>query len=224
MGNVLLKAVDLAKSYPSPGGRISVLRAVNLEVHRGEMVHITGPSGSGKTTLLGCLSGLLTPDGGKVLFQDRPLPASDSARARLRRRHMAFVFQTGNLFPYLTATQNAALALVLKGTSHREALRMASRLLTEFGLGERLRHYPERLSGGEQQRVALARAVLSGAEVLLADEPTGSLDEANSRQLAEHLAGLRNQGCASVVVSHNAMFTELADVTVRLRAGELEVK
>lgn len=224
MNSVVLKAVGLAKSYPTPGGRIQVLRSIDLEVRQGEMVYITGPSGCGKTTLLGCLSGLLTPDSGQVLFQDSPLPASDSARAQLRRRHMGFVFQMGNLFPYLTAAQNAALALILKGTPQREALRLASSFLGEFGLGERLRHYPEKLSGGEQQRVAMARAVLSRAEVLLADEPTGSLDDTNSRQLAEHLASLRKHGCAVVVVSHDAMFTELADVTVRLRGGELEVR
>ncbi|HCW51463.1 MAG TPA: hypothetical protein DGR79_05285 [Clostridiales bacterium] len=223
MSRAVLKAVGLAKSYPSPGGKIVVLQDINLEVRQGEMVHITGPSGSGKTTLLGCLSGLLAPDAGHVLFHDKSLPSSDSAKARLRREHMAFVFQTGNLLPYLTAVQNAALALILKGTPQRKALDMASRLLTEFGLGERLRHYPERLSGGEQQRVAVARAALSGAEVLLADEPTGNLDDANSRQLAEHLAGLRHSGCAVVVVSHDPMFRELADITVRLRGGRLEV-
>jgi ABC-type lipoprotein export system ATPase subunit len=219
---IVIEARNLTKSYPGPNGPVHVLRGIGLTAHRGRMVCVIGPSGSGKTTLLGCLGGLLAPDEGTLTFLGRDLPRGERARARLRREHMAFVFQTGNLFPYLTAVQNAALSLILKRVPARQAHARAADLLTRLGLGERLRHYPDKLSGGERQRTALARAALSEADLLLADEPTGSLDEDNARQVAHHLLGLAREGRAVIVVSHNPLFQELADATVRLRGGRLE--
>lgn len=222
MSEPVIVAESLAKSYPGPDGPVRVLRGASLTAYRGQMVCIIGPSGSGKTTLLGCLGGLLVPEEGTVAFLGRDLPRGEQARARLRRQHMAFVFQTGNLFPYLTAVQNAALSLIMKRVPARQAQQRAAKLLEELGLGARLRHHPAKLSGGEQQRVALARAALSASELLLADEPTGNLDEDNARQVAHFLLELSRAGGTVVVVSHNPLFQELADATVRLRGGHLE--
>ncbi len=224
MSEIVLRASSLSKTYQGPAGSITVLAGADIEVRDRQMVCITGPSGSGKTTLLGCLGGLVRPEKGRVEILGQDIWAlSDSERAVLRRDAMSFVFQSGNLFPYLTAAENAAISLILKGTKAGEAVRRASEALSAIGLGERLRHYPGKLSGGEQQRVALARAQLASSKVLFADEPTGNLDEENAKRVGLALAELSRTRCAVVVVSHNPLFWELSDTTLHLKGGRLEV-
>ncbi len=225
MSELLLEARNVSKAYSGPAGPVKVLRDVCLTLWSGQMACIKGPSGSGKTTLLGCLSGLLPPDGGFIHFKGHDLGSlSRAERANLRRTLMGFVFQSGNLFPYLTATENAALPLILRGIRAGKAMGQAREALASLGLGDRLSHTPARMSGGEQQRVAVARAALSGASIVFADEPTGSLDEANAEAVASQLLGLRSRGIGMLVVSHNPLFERVSDVTMTLRGGVLEVE
>lgn len=224
MSSTILEAKMISKSYRGPSGRLEVLRGVSMDIQEGQLVCVTGPSGSGKTTLLGCLGGLLSPDSGSVSLMEQDVwTLSSKARAIVRRRHMAFVFQTHNLFPYLTALENAALLMILKGDRPKVAMECAAKALGAIGLGDRLQHYPSKLSGGEQQRVALVRASLAQARLLLADEPTGNLDANNAQAVVETLREYGRPPNAVVVVSHNPLFWEVSDLTVRLRDGVLEV-
>ena len=226
-----LRARGLVKRFAAPSGPpIEVLRHVDLEVRPGEMVCIEGPSGCGKSTLLNVLGLLEDPDAGEVWFGDQAMSGlSRSAKSRERGRWLGFVFQAFLLLPSLTALDNVLLAARYVGRAGTDARRRAETLLDRLGVAHRRDHYPAQLSGGEQQRVAFCRAILNDPPLLLADEPTGNLDEDNGAVI---LAGLRDRaraGGAVVVVSHRpeaareatAVFT-LADGALTLRRSALK--
>lgn len=210
----------ITKTYQTGEVAVPALRGLNLTVPQGQFVVILGPSGSGKTTLMNVIGGIEIPSSGEVLVAGADLTGSDEAfLTDYRRREVGFVFQFFNLIPTLTAFENVALVAELVGLGEAEA-RAA---LAEVGLAERADHFPSALSGGEQQRVAIARALVKRPSVLLADEPTGSLDLETGRQV---LAALRRAadetGCTVLLVTHNRAIADIADRVLHLGSGELE--
>ena len=217
----MLLAEGISKSFRAPtGALIPVLRGVDLRVAGGELAAIAGASGSGKSTLLNVLGLLEDPEAGRVAYGGRVVSGlSRSDKSRARGRFVGFVFQSFLLLPSLTALENVLLAARYVGQSGPAARRRAEGLLEEFGLGDRRDHYPTQLSGGEQQRVAFCRAVFNDPPVLLADEPTGNLDDANGRVILEALRQRAAQGRTVVVVSHRPEILIGAGAIYRLRAG-----
>jgi lipoprotein-releasing system ATP-binding protein len=200
-----LEGRALSKTYRNAEVPVAVFSDLDLTVERGEMLAIVGPSGIGKSTLLHLLGGLDRPDGGEVRVDEKKLSVmSNDELARFRNRHVGFVFQFHHLLPEFTAIENVAMPGWIGRIDKDEALKRAARLLAELGLGERGRHYPNQLSGGEQQRVAIARALLADPVLFLADEPTGNLDLETSEKVFELMRECHNErGLTSVIVTHN---------------------
>jgi len=220
----VLRAVGLRKAFRSPDGRvIEVLQGADLELPPGEHVAVVGRSGSGKSTLLSLLGCLDGPDAGELWFRGLCLSrASRRAVARFRGREIGFVFQAFHLIPTLTAWENVLLAARYVRRDSRAATRAAGELFERLGIADRQRHYPPALSGGEQQRVAFCRAVLNDPAVILADEPTGNLDEDNARViLAELRARVREQKAAVLLVTHDPELAQGADRVFELEGGRL---
>ena len=219
MSEVILMARNLSKVVTGAEGALPILQALDLEVRAGDSLAIVGSSGSGKSTLLGLLAGLDLPSAGEVHLAGQRLDALDEdARARLRAERVGFVFQSFQLLDSLTALENVMLPLELEGA--REARAEASVLLERVGLGERLRHYPRQLSGGEQQRVALARAFASRPSILFADEPTGNLDSRTGNHICDLLFELnRERGTTLVLVTHDERLAARCARQLRLEGG-----
>ncbi len=218
----IVAAEAVTKIYPMPGRPVQALRGVTLAVERGMFLSIAGPSGCGKSTLLHLLGGVDRPSSGKVVLLGHPTGGlSDGALARIRLHHVGFVFQRFFLLPMLTAEENVALPMMEAGLPAEERRRRVRALLERVGLADRERHRPGQLSGGEMQRVAIARAVANHPDLLLADEPTGELDEATGREIGGLLRELSRDGLAVVLVTHNPELAALADRQVRMRDGVL---
>ena len=219
----MIELRDVRKSYGKGSAAVPALSGVDLDVVAGEVLALMGPSGSGKTTLLSVTGCILKPTSGSVRVDGREvahLPERKLPEVRLR--NFGFIFQGFNLFPALTARENVEVALKLKGVTGRAARREADALLAEVGLTRRANGVPADLSGGEKQRVAIARALVGSPRVLLADEPTGSLDSQTGAAVMETLARLaRNRGSAVVVVTHDSRMLEYADRVVHLRDGRV---
>lgn len=219
----MISAVSLSKVYTLGGTLIHALRGVDLKIEEGEFLAVVGASGSGKSTLLHILGGLDRPTSGRVYLSDSELTALDEDElAEVRAKKIGFVFQFHNLIPALTALENVELPMVFAGVKPAQRRRRAAKLLREVGLGDRLSHTPLQLSGGEQQRVAIARALANKPEVVLADEPTGELDSANSLLIMETLLKLREEhGITIVMVTHDSEMAGFADRIVKLRDGKI---
>ena len=222
---MFVRATGLSKTFRGPdGGPIPVLEGVDVAVGPGEFIAVAGASGSGKSTLLNLL-GLLEPlDGGEIWFDDTRVSAlSRRAQCPVRGRSIGYVFQSSLLISRLTALENVLLAARYVGRPRREALPQARALMERLGVAHRSDHYPPQLSGGEQQRVAYCRAVLNAPPLMLADEPTGNLDEGHAAVILAALRSLCHERGASVIlVTHRADAAALADRTLRLHAGRLE--
>ncbi|MGY2051881.1 ABC transporter ATP-binding protein [Methylobacterium sp. JK268] len=217
---IALDGVDL--SLGRGAARVHILKGIALTVQAGEAVGLVGPSGSGKSTLLMTMAGLERPDSGRVLVEGTDLSRLDEdGLARFRGRRIGIVFQSFHLVPTMTALENVALPLELADAPDAQA--RAETELRAVGLGQRLHHYPAQLSGGEQQRVAIARAVAPDPAILVADEPTGNLDEATGAAIVDLLFTLkRDRGATLVLVTHDPGLARLCDRTVRLRSGRIE--
>jgi len=211
----------LCKEVQDASGKLAILRDISFELGAGQTVAIVGASGSGKSTLLGILAGLDTPTAGSVHLAGQDLFARDEdQRAGLRARHVGFVFQSFQLMPNLSALENVMLPLELAGIPDARA--RATAMLQRVGLGERLGHRPKVLSGGEQQRVALARAFVVEPELLLADEPTGSLDHATGAAIMDLMFALnREQGTTLVLVTHDLGLAQRCERRLTIEAGQL---
>ena len=218
-----LEARGIRKSYRVGGTALTVLRDLELGVHAGEMVAIVGASGVGKSTLLHVLGGLDRADEGTVLVGDVELTAlADDALVRFRNRQIGFVFQFHHLLPEFSAVENAAMPMRIARTRLADARPRAEDLLRRVGLGERLTHRPGMLSGGEQQRVAMARALVMRPSVLLADEPTGDLDEPSAEALHALLREMhRSYHLTSIIATHNPRLAAACDRILRLQEGGL---
>jgi len=202
--------------------RVHILKDISLRIARGKTVGLVGPSGSGKSTLLMVMAGLERPDSGKVAVDGTPFESlNEDALARFRGRNVGIVFQSFHLIPTMTALENVAVPLELAG--HADAQQRAAQELASVGLADRIHHYPSQLSGGEQQRVALARALAPDPSILLADEPTGNLDEATGAQIIELLfVKHAERGMTLVLVTHDAGLARRCDRVVRLRSGRID--
>lgn len=213
----MLELRDITKSFTQQ----RVLEGISLTVGDGESVAIMGPSGSGKSTLLHCMSGVLVPNQGEVLFDGHDVAAmSDAERSRLRLEHFGFIFQDGQLLPELTATENVALPQIMRGTSRAEAHDEAIEMLTRLGLGAYVDRYPGQLSGGQVQRVAIARALAGPPSVVFADEPTAALDQATGHEVMQQIVAIAQKfGVTLVLVTHDQKIADWCSRRVEIRDG-----
>ena len=220
MSEVLVRGRDLTKAYD--GGRVPVLHGVSLEVRAGEMVALLGASGSGKSTLLHLLGGLDVPDAGELSVCGLD-PAREDHRLELRRKHLGFVFQLHNLIPDLTVEENLRVPALAVGRPHAETIARVRELAEAVGIAHRLGHRIQDISGGERQRTAICRALMNSPRLLLADEPTGALDEATGDIVFGLLRGLvKERGIAIVLATHERRFAEQCDRLLRVRQGRIE--
>lgn len=218
---VMVEAKAIDKIVATLEGNLPILHSVSLQVLAGESLAITGASGSGKSTLLGILAGLDLPTGGEVFLNQLSLTALDEeGRAKVRAENVGFIFQSFQLLPGLNALENVMLPLELHG--HKDARAQARHFLERVGLAQRLTHYPQQLSGGEQQRVAIARAFASQPRILFADEPTGNLDSATGAKIIDLLFELnREQGTTLVLITHEERLAARCQRRIELTAGEI---
>ena len=221
--DAMIKVVDLKKSFRMNGYTLNVLNGITLDIARGEMIAIVGASGAGKSTLLHMLGTLDRPTSGSVLFDGRDVfELSEDAQAEFRNKRIGFVFQFHHLLPEFTALENTFLPALIQDRPVEEAQKVATQLLSDVGLGERLHHKPGELSGGEQQRVAVARALMQRPDLVLADEPTGNLDTHTGDALFALLRQLNKaRGTTFVIVTHNDKLSAQADRIVRMEDGRI---
>jgi putative ABC transport system ATP-binding protein len=214
----------ITKKVSTQEGDLQLLHSISLQVAKGQSLAITGPSGSGKSTLLGLLAGLDTPTTGEIILAGESLTALDEdGRAKVRAESVGFVFQSFQLLPGLTALENVMLPLELKGASDARA--RAKIYLDKVGLAQRLHHYPQQLSGGEQQRVAIARAFVTKPNVLFADEPTGNLDSVTGEKIINLLFELNEkEGTTLILVTHEERLAQRCERRIQVSAGEITNK
>ncbi len=222
---IVLEAVEISKSYPSKSGSgmLEVLNEVDLKVHNSEIAAIIGSSGSGKSTLLHLLGGLDHPDTGEVYWEQKPIfKWKQDKLAEERNRQVGFVFQFHHLLPEFTAIENVYLPGLISGKPLKEAEQRAASLLEKLGMSDRTEHRPSQLSGGEQQRVAIARALMNNPSIILADEPTGNLDEKNTDIILNQLIELREtEQVAMVLITHEKEIASRCDTIYELKQGKL---
>lgn len=218
-----VEARTVIKTYPAGSGTINAVDGVTLDLETGQFLALVGPSGSGKTTLLAMLAGLLAPTSGHITIAGRDLGRmKDRARAAFRRRNIGFTFQANNLVPYLTALENVELMLRLNRENKAAGKRRARELLVRLGLGERMHSLPRQLSGGQQQRVAIARSLINQPTLVLADEPTASLDTERAIQVVQTLADLvHDEGRAGIMVTHDLRMVPYADRVIQMVDGSV---
>jgi putative ABC transport system ATP-binding protein len=223
MTDVVVEAQSISRVFKMPAGPVVAVRDLSLQVQSGDYIAVRGPSGCGKSTLLHMLGCVDTPTSGTLFFDGRDVAVlSDAARSLLRLRHIGFVFQRFFLLPMLTAAENVELPQSEAGASRRDRVRRTRELLEYVGLGARADHRPAQLSGGEMQRVAIARALANRPRLLLADEPTGELDEATGQQIAALLDRVNADGTALVVVTHDVTLAGRARRELMMRDGRME--
>ena len=223
MSNIALEVRDLVKSFTLDGATINAVDHVSFQVRSGEFVALVGPSGSGKTTLLSILAALLTPTSGQVLIDGQDLAQmNEKKRVKLRREKIGFTFQSNNLIPFLTAQENVEFMLRLNGALGRAGKIRSGELLARLGLAERLHNLPAQMSGGQQQRVAIARALIHQPAVVLADEPTASLDTERAFQVVETFAHLIHENeRAGIMVTHDLRMCQYVDRVLQMQDGKL---
>ncbi len=219
---MLCKAIDIYKKYSLGKVEVEALRGVSLEIGENEYISIMGPSGSGKSTLMHILGCLDTPTRGDYFFEDRKVSDySDVELARVRNRYIGFVFQNFNLLPRLSALENVALPLIYAGVNKKERHKRSEEILKKIGLGQRMKHRPNELSGGECQRVAIARALINNPKIIFADEPTGNLDTKTGREIMELFDNLHSEGHTVVLVTHDPNIAAHAKRIIKLIDGRV---
>jgi putative ABC transport system ATP-binding protein len=223
MSALALEVNNVIKTFDSDSGPINAVDDVSFSVDNGEFVALVGPSGSGKTTMLSILAALLTPTSGQVLIDGQDLAVmAESRRVALRREKIGFTFQSNNLIPFLTATENVEFMLRLNGTLDKAGKMRSQELLARLGLSDRLKNLPNQMSGGQQQRVAIARALIHAPTLVLADEPTASLDTERAFQVVRTFAALIHENNrAGIIVTHDLRMVQYVDRVLQMRDGKL---
>jgi len=224
--SIILEGQHITKTYKSESGNgsLTVLQDISISIEKGSIVTVVGASGCGKSTLLHILGGLDHPDSGSVLWENQPIyKMSDEVLADFRNKKLGFVFQFHHLLPEFTAVENIMMPALIQGMTPEQAQSRAHDLLEQFGIPGRAKHRPTQLSGGEQQRVAMARALMNNPDLILADEPTGNLDEKNTDILLQLLFDLREQEDVSLLlITHEKDIARRSDVIYKLSQGKLE--
>ncbi|MBN1304443.1 MAG: ABC transporter ATP-binding protein [Anaerolineales bacterium] len=223
MSSAALEVNNITKIFQSEAGQIKAVDNVSFQVKSGEFVALVGPSGSGKTTMLSILAALLSPSEGQILIDGRDLSRmNETKRVALRREKIGFTFQSNNLIPYLSAAENVELMLRLNGRLGRAGKVRSRELLARLGLGDRLNNLPAQMSGGQQQRVAIARALIHNPAVVLADEPTASLDTERAYQVVKTFAALIHENDrAGIMVTHDLRMIQYTDRVLQMQDGKL---
>jgi putative ABC transport system ATP-binding protein len=223
MAEIALETHSVVKIYKSDFGEVLAVDEVSVQVRKGEFVALVGPSGSGKTTMLAMLAALLTPTSGKLLLDGQDLATmNDARRVAFRREKIGFTFQANNLLPYLTALENIELMLQLNNRLDKAGRLRAQELLARLGLRDRMHHLPSQMSGGQQQRVAIARALIHDPSLVLADEPTASLDTERAFQAVETFANLiHERQRAGIMVTHDLRMCRYVDRVLQMQDGKL---
>lgn len=220
----IIQVQNLRKVYRVGKEKVIALNNVNLEIEAGEICCIVGPSGSGKSTLLNQLAGLEKPTKGDVFINENNISQmNENQLAKFRQEHLGFIFQSYNLLQNLTAAENVALPLMFKGLNRKERINLATAELKRMGLGKRANHKPTEMSGGQQQRVGIARAFVANPKVIFADEPTGNLDSATTRQVLHRMLNMaKDNGITFVMVTHERSLANCADRIVTIMDGRVE--
>ena len=222
MNKSFLLIQKLSKSFKDGNEKITVLKNINFSFEDNKIVSLTGPSGSGKSTLLHLLALLDNPDSGKIIFNDKDLVKSeDEEKTDLRKNDIAIVYQNNNLISDLSAIENVALANLNKNKDKKKSYLLAEKLLKEFGLENRMNHYPYQMSGGEQQRVAIARAIVNDPKLLFADEPTGNLDRKNTHLILNYLFKLKKNNRLIIIATHNRDLAKKTDLRLTIFNGNV---
>ncbi|HSK86992.1 MAG TPA: ABC transporter ATP-binding protein [Anaerolineales bacterium] len=223
MNSIALEVKDLVKTFALDGTTINAVDHVSFQVKAGEFVALVGPSGSGKTTMLSILAALLSPTNGQVLIDGQDMAEmNDKRRVKLRREKIGFTFQSNNLIPFLTAQENVEFMLRLNGKADKAGRVRSAEILARLGLSDRLHNLPAQLSGGQQQRVAIARALIHNPSVVLADEPTASLDTERAFQVVETFAHLIHENNrAGIIVTHDLRMVQFVDRVLQMQDGKL---
>jgi len=218
----ILELQNVGKAYQIDSQNLQILKGINLEVKKGDFIALMGPSGSGKSTLMNIMGCLDTPTSGKVIFENHDVSKlSETELAQIRNQKVGFVFQTFNLIPRTTALANVELPLIYKGLPATERTVLAKKVLEQFGLGPRISHFPNQLSGGEQQRVAISRALVTQPLIILADEPTGNLDSKTGEGIIKIFQDLNKAGNTVILVTHDKDIAAHAKKIIKIHDGEI---
>ena len=222
MNNEIIKLTKITKKFSGSRRDIVVLKNVNLKINKGELVSLTGPSGSGKSTLLHIIALLDQPTSGEVFFKKRSFSKSnDNEKDLVRKKGISIIYQQNNLLSDFTALENVLIPLVNNGYSWRESKKKATKVLSLVNLSKRLNHFPSELSGGEQQRVAVARALITEPDLILADEPTGSLDRKTSKEIFSLFLKIKSKNRAILYATHNRELSNMADYKLNILDGNI---
>ena len=223
MNKKILEINNLSKHFENNGSKISVLNNINLKIETGKVIAITGPSGSGKSTFLHLISLLDMPSKGKIKILGKSITdLSDDEKNKLIREHISIIFQNNNLLSDFTALENVAFPLIIRDKDYKTSTKLAEKFLKKVNLGHRLNHFPSDLSGGEQQRVAIARALIAETKIILADEPTGNLDNKNSKEVFSYFLKLKEKNKIILIATHNRELAKKADYTLSIFNGNIK--
>ena len=223
MNKKILEINNLSKHFENNGSKISVLKNINLKIETGKVVAIIGPSGSGKSTFLHLISLLDMPSKGKIKILGKSITdLSDNEKNKLIREHISIIFQNNNLLSDFTALENVALPLIIRDKDYKASKKLAEKFLKKVNLGHRLNHFPSDLSGGEQQRVAIARALIAETKIILADEPTGNLDNKNSKEVFSYFLKLKEKNKIILIATHNRELARKADYALSISDGNIK--
>jgi ABC-type lipoprotein export system ATPase subunit len=225
MNSEIIKLSKISKKFVGTNKDITVLKNINLRINRGELVSLTGPSGSGKSTLLHIIALLDQPTSGEVFFKKKSFSKSnDREKDLVRSRGISIIYQQNNLLSDFTALENVVIPLINNGISWKESIKRATKILSLVNLSKRTNHFPSELSGGEQQRVAVARALITEPDLILADEPTGSLDKKNANEIFMLLSKLKSKNRAILYATHNRELSNRADYKLNILDGNITRK
>ena len=219
----IIQINNLSKHFENGNSKITVLKNVNLKIETGKVVAIVGPSGSGKSTFLHLMSLLDTPSKGKIIISGKSISElNEDEKNKMVRENISIIFQNNNLLSDFTALENVALPLIIRETNYKTSIKKAEKFLKKVNLGHRLNHFPSDLSGGEQQRVAIARALIAETKIILADEPTGNLDNKNSNDIFSYFLKLREKNKIILIATHNRELAKKADYALSISDGDIK--